>query len=551
MAVNDVLNNLQSTSQDDGITVQDVNSFVPQDLSPEQQQAFQDQQNASEPATGPLGMHDYYPTMNQPTNVGNYSGSVIGSTTLFAPGGAVVPLAMIDAREKAIQQAALAKAKEVDAFRNSFKAPTSKLVNINPELTKQYTGFLDDSWKKALAKAGGNGNKAKAILENDPNFNQREKSYRDLAKYGDEIVSKWAQDDEDIKTGKFTPTPKYLEAKKTMLTALDPTHKDFQKLGDTFRTMKVERDFSNAYNTIVDKMVQNQTANAYDVNSPEFIKVRENTIKSWTPEQKQAVAEQMKTIYNGSDYYTPSKIDSDLKTMMSGKVETKKLDVKERRAPGEGESDYSTAAPVSQTAFNVNAGAGGPVGQIHSEKSYKTTADDEKKKINVSLHKDNVDTQGNKVGDQAGQVEGTVSHAFLGYYNQVQKRFLNPEEVKALKEGKIRVSHDIIAKPAIMFTPEKGQFNSDQEGPGAGMIIDADQVKGKYTKKGASKQGFDDKIKELEQDAANENAKRKGTGWPAQNVTNKTVTNNAAPATDKPKARTYKGLDKAGNPIFE
>lgn len=349
----DALNNISPSGSSDGVNVDDVNGYVPQDLSPDQQQMFMDRQNAV-PATGRLGVMDYYPTMNQPVNVGGYSGSVIGSTTLFAPGGAVVPMGMLDAREKAIQDAALMKAKEVDAFRQQFKAPTSKLVNINDQLREQYFGFMDSSWKKALQKAGGNASQATAILKNDPNFAAREKSYQDLAKYGDAIVGKIATDDEDIKTGRFTPTPSYMALKQKMLTSLDPSHPDFKNLGNTFRQMKVERDFADAYNDVTKNMVAQQLGYAGDVNSSDFIKVYEKTIKEWSPEQKAAVVDQMKNFYHGNDYFTPEKITKDVNSMMSGKWETKKLDVKERREPNDGAGYTYTDNDISKEPSSTN-----------------------------------------------------------------------------------------------------------------------------------------------------------------------------------------------------
>lgn len=350
----DALNNINTSGSSDGINVEDVNGYVPQDLSPEQQQQFMEQQNTV-PATGKLGVMDYYPTLNQPVNVGGYSGSVIGSTTLFAPGGAIVPMGMFDAREKAIQDAALMKAKEVDAFRQQFtKAPTSKLVNINDQLREQYFGFVDNSWKKALQKANGNANLATQLLKNDPNFSAKEKSYQDLAKYGDAIVNKIATDDEDIKTGRFTPTPSYMALKQKMLTALDPSHPDFKNLGNTFRQMKVERDFADAYNDVTKNMVAQQLGYAGDVNSSDFIKVYEKTIKEWSPEQKAAVVDQMKNFYHKNDYFTEDKITKDVNAMMSGKWETKKLDVKERREPNDGAGYSYSENDISKEPSSTN-----------------------------------------------------------------------------------------------------------------------------------------------------------------------------------------------------
>ena len=93
------------------------------------------------------------------------------------------------------------------------------------------------------------------------------------------------------------------------------------------------------------------------------------------------------------------------------------------------------------------------------------------------------------------------------------------------------VSHDIIAKPAVLFNIAKGE--GDKTNDQNALIVPTDELKGKFPKKGKQKQGFDDKIVELEVDAETENTKRKGTGWPINQATANKIAGKAQAETKK------------------
>lgn len=66
--------------------------------------------NTGEPAMERLGLHDYYPDINTPLQVGSYSGSIVGSNPIFVAGGGYIPFGVIDARKRALERAAKDKA---------------------------------------------------------------------------------------------------------------------------------------------------------------------------------------------------------------------------------------------------------------------------------------------------------------------------------------------------------------------------------------------------------------------------------------------------------
>jgi hypothetical protein len=364
----DLLGSIQPKGQAD-FTTDDIANYTPPDLTTDQMNTYRQSQQT--PSTGALPNSTYYPDMGKQISVGGYSGSLIGSTTLFAPGGGVVPIGMMDARDLAVQKAAMQKSKEIEDFRKQFQAPTTKLTNIQPELSNQYIDYVQKSWQGALRKSGGDAKMATEYLKNDSNFVKKERAYQDLARNGNAIVEKIAQDEEEIKTGRFTPTPGYKEAKNKIMTALNPSHPEFQNLGNNFRKLQVERDFADSFNDVTKKMVADQAGIAYaDIDSnPEFAKIYEETVSQWSPEQKEAVARTLEqNFYPGSDYWTPDRISQNVSGLMSGKQQKKNISLNQKHeADGAGykyeDSDISQE-PSSTNVYTKTTGGGSAQGEV-------------------------------------------------------------------------------------------------------------------------------------------------------------------------------------------
>lgn len=113
--------------------------------------ALDDQIAAAYGQTSPGAMNPrtYIPGLGQSTAVGGYSGSMIGSTTLFAPTGRIVPLGMIDAREKALQDAA-AKAADLKAQKAAAEAQMNAWVMPEPNklADKNYQGAFNKEFNQ-------------------------------------------------------------------------------------------------------------------------------------------------------------------------------------------------------------------------------------------------------------------------------------------------------------------------------------------------------------------------------------------------------------------
>lgn len=378
-----ILNNIQSKVTGPQLTTDDYSLG----LTPDQEAEMTQYSNAEKPVTGGLALTDYYPDVNNPVGVGSYSGSMIGSTTLFAPGGGLVPLGMMDARDKAIQDAAFAKVKEYDAFRKLYQAPTTKLVNIQPEISKEYNTMLQGYMAEAKKKYGKNWTKA---LEQDSNFQSKNKAFQDLAKYGDSIVEAKARLDEAKKTGKYTVTPALIETEKKLLSATDPDSPEFKKLGDYYRAFNMDLDFNDVYNEAVKEVAMQQDAQAgINVNDPEYLSTFKSTDKYYSEQAKEAVIQRVSAQFPGSDYFTPEYIRENVTKAMSAHQKTADKDVKQKREPGGGadfkydvNNDFSDE-PTSITATVQEKTASG--GDMYQSEVVGTDGVTFKKPISVVM----------------------------------------------------------------------------------------------------------------------------------------------------------------------
>lgn len=248
---------LTTSGKSPDLTVDSFNGYVPADLDANQLAMYQ---QASRPAMQALNPNDYYPDLNHQIGVGNYSGSEIGSTTLFAPGGGLVPIGMMDARDANIQRAALQKAKELDEFKKQFQAPTTKHVAVQGDLTKSYVEGNEKWWANAMKKSGGDATLAARILQNDQNFQAWNKSKQDLAKFHDGIVEHAAELQAAEKDPNFVLSPETRKSYTDLLSGAayageNPFDKRGHQIGLEFIGSRALYDLDKSTNDAIDKAI--------------------------------------------------------------------------------------------------------------------------------------------------------------------------------------------------------------------------------------------------------------------------------------------------------
>jgi len=529
----EILSNLNNINTGPQVNIDDVSSGF--NMSPEEMAAF-DEMNQS-PSRGLLRQGDYFPGYNSNVAVGGYSGSEIGSTTLFAPGSALAPIGMLDARDTAIQKAAFEKAKQLDTFRRQFKAPSSKLVNINENLTEKYFGHINESWDKAVKAAKGDPYKAKYILENNPDFWAKEKSFRDFAENGNAVVYKIASIEKRVADGAVI-SPSLIRTKNELLASLDPSSPKFKDLSVKLRQMDADMEFSDAAQDVLKTMTADKMAEAdvKDLSSPEAIKIFKKHVEELSPEMKAAGLEDLKKIYEGSSMYSPEYIEKNWKALTGWKKETKDLDIKQKTLPKGG--TYDDKSVVSESGEKV-VSRGNTVNSF-TEHYVPANADDQKKELKFSVSKDMVSADGEPVaGGETGYVKGNIQGIGVKPFYKKENRFLTDEEVAAVKKrGVYETTDDIEMKPAVIFnvaSPKKEM--SDAEGnvisePGEQKTIyfSTDKIAGIFSE--ADKKGKDYESMRLktEEYAKKANEKR---------------------VTKTTEGKKYKGIGADGMPIFE
>lgn len=77
-------------------------------------QYMQDKGNVPYAVVEKLGIQDYYPNVGRDIAVGTFSGSRIGSQTIYSGAGASLPMGLYDARKRALKDAAKSKQAELD-----------------------------------------------------------------------------------------------------------------------------------------------------------------------------------------------------------------------------------------------------------------------------------------------------------------------------------------------------------------------------------------------------------------------------------------------------
>jgi hypothetical protein len=196
---NNVLDGIESKVGDEGkITTDGIYSYEPTASSEEIAKM-----NA--PGSPDLKPQDYFPDLNERTLRGTYSGPTIGTVSLFAPGGGLTPYTVIDAREKALEAAALKKAKQIEDFNKLYGAPpVTKHSSVQKELNKVYFDGLNNWVTNSQKKYGDNWAQA---LKNDLSFQSWIRDANTLKEQEDYLVNEKAKIEKDIEGGRFVATP--------------------------------------------------------------------------------------------------------------------------------------------------------------------------------------------------------------------------------------------------------------------------------------------------------------------------------------------------------
>jgi hypothetical protein len=89
-----------------------------------------------------LNVQDYYPNVNKDIAVGTYSGKYLGTSTIYAAPGAIIPLGLYNERKKALAKAAIEKQAAVDRLLAAPETSAQYQVQYNEAFFKGLEPFL-------------------------------------------------------------------------------------------------------------------------------------------------------------------------------------------------------------------------------------------------------------------------------------------------------------------------------------------------------------------------------------------------------------------------
>lgn len=89
-----------------------------------------------------LNVQDYYPNVNKDIAVGTYSGKYLGTSTIYAAPGAIIPLGLYNERKKALAKAAIEKQAAVDRLLATPETSAQYQVQYNEAFFKGLEPFL-------------------------------------------------------------------------------------------------------------------------------------------------------------------------------------------------------------------------------------------------------------------------------------------------------------------------------------------------------------------------------------------------------------------------
>jgi hypothetical protein len=185
----------KKTTFDAGMTVYDAKKDIAK-------LALNSPEEISNLALENLNVQDYYPNVNKDIAVGTYSGKYLGSSTIYAAPGAIIPLGLYNERKKALAKAATEKQAAVDKLLATPETSAQYQVQYNEAFFKGLEPFLtnakdlnslssDPEFLKYMANMQG---KAREITQSVAFASDMVKAATDDTKYVPKEMQQTAQD---------------------------------------------------------------------------------------------------------------------------------------------------------------------------------------------------------------------------------------------------------------------------------------------------------------------------------------------------------------------
>lgn len=444
-----VLDEIQGVNRDTEPNIRDISSYYPEGYQPKTGQ--NPQVNLSQEVTQPgaLSPQDYDPnafSTQGNINKGSYSGSIVGNIPIFVD-SQMISLAPYHARERQLQLAAAAKAKEIKSLEAElYKVPQLKNAPDQPEMNDIYLNGIDQ-WKKMY-----NGD-IKA-MQQDINFQKWKEDVKTAGKINDAAFDQYAQMGKEMDDGKTYFSPETRQAYNSFLSGLgtlgDPTNPNAQNFTSKAFKLNKSYDLDMAVNDL--KKGYEASVNETDpekIGKGGIYDILQSTKTTGTPEEIEKLGKWLyKSKYAGTGTFTEDEVITRVKDAIHPKVEKDFKTANNQFAPRENAGAKETYSLDQKEGIkNVMTVSRQGRGETSFDMSnvFKTNTVDQAKKISFPVGQGLKYTDGSSVSSKAGYVEGTVSDIGVA---KIYKKGLKLPVKKVGEDGKVEyVTKDVGGQP--------------------------------------------------------------------------------------------------------
>ena len=485
------------------ITQETLGQFTPEGATPEEIASIQASINAQVPSAeiGDPGA-SLFPGISQPINVGQQSGQIIGSQPIFVQRGGAFPAGVVQAREKALDDAAKARAKALKPF-DLPKGPTVQ----DPRFQKSLNQAVVNTQENFIARAGTEfGEELKFAALQDPKtkigieFTQAMDNLDVLARESDQIIELFADVDSGLESGDLVFSDETIALRKEFETLTGAVEGgDIQNLGnmrDKLNTLQgsISLDKFLNDNKTIEKIKGTIVQRAGVKDFDEFMGVRTTKTKEFDQAIEQLSSDFKRDQFKGSPL-SKEDIANHLKGILgSEKVSSLKISAKPK------------AAQVSVKVEDVNKTQGAP----NVVKLNTTDAQGNATTFNMtSTVRNNFPTDGkaiNAVGlkriNSSGQVEELqagigdiklVTSQDATYTdasgNTVTKPVVIARSTKTVKVDPLEGLSDLERQAAIVSDPDAGKLVDKEITEDIPLLFDESMEQRMETDRGSLKIG--------------------------------------------------------------
>lgn len=369
-----VISNIKSKKKPgEGVTVEDIYNYEGS-ASPEEIAAM----NA--PGGLDVKVQDYFPDLGEKTLQGTYSGPTIGTVSLFAPGGSLTPFTVLDAREKALEAAALKKAKQIEDFNKLYgKPPVTKHSAVQQKLNNVFFDGQKQWIQNAQKKYGDNWASG---LKNDIGYQSWVRDMNTLKEQEDYLVNRLATIEKEVEGGKFVASQELQKAIKDFRSGVSGLAKGtaYQQGYDLNQSiLNLETQYE--INKVVDEAAKNIQYKisenlGVDPSNPDYDRLLSTRMKSVDPKELENAAKLVQQQFGGR--LTKEQMDEILpmlKRRFPGEVEKQQQVAGKRKPEGGGEFQYKETDreddPIGTNVWvNMGKGKAPKQGEVLMEYQY-------------------------------------------------------------------------------------------------------------------------------------------------------------------------------------